>query len=380
MGSASAHFPGTGSARLNGIVEQYWGTANQDKANNRTKCYVQAYIDKHNINNYAYALPPYTSAAQLYLYRRDDANNWVEFWSQGINFNFDLRPAGQQRVHWLWAFDFWVQHKSDTSAGVTVTLAVQAAVLGSTAVYPGVTPATLGSAPDAPTNGRILEDGSLSFKYAASTPTAYPAVNGREVQVSTTSNFASGTVTSYSPSTLNSVSVNSTEATQYWIRSRVRNSFGWGSWSTAITYTTLTVPEAPGVHSIVPGLNHVMFTLSQPEYTGGVILNYQAKVFRARDNALVGVYEDGGRQNIYINGLEQGEEYYIEGRAQNSVGWSDAWPGTPFVTLGVPLSLSIHNGTDFDRAGAWVFDGTQWLHAVPYRYDGKVWRRARSTA
>lgn len=375
---AASDFPGFPGFRLNGTIVQYWGASNQDKANNRTLVRITTWMDKSNINNTAYSLDASTTA-QLYAYRRNNADAWELVYSDSIAFGWDFRPAGQQVNKWLWAFDLWIYHKTNTTGAATFDHYVQAPILGSTSVHDTINLATLGALPGAPTAPTISEGGSTSFEYRATNPVGVsPAITAREVQVSTVSNFTSG-VTSFSPATLTRVNITGrTASTSYWIRSRVQNSFGWGPWSAVIQYTTLGVPGAPTITGITPDLTSVEYTIVAPAYTGGGILEYETQLLRFID--LVPVDSESGNTTTAreFTGIDQGEVFMLSVRARGSAGWG-AWsdPYT-FRTLGAPLSVQIFNGTDFERAGAWVYDGLQWKPASLHRFDGAVWRRGRA--
>jgi len=124
------------------------------------------------------------------------------------------------------------------------------------------------------------------------------------------------------------------------------NSAGPGNWSNSYGPVTPlgapTVPGAPTVTSVTPGVGSLSVAWSAPSSNGSPISSYT--VSTSTDGITYGVGVTVTNTSTTLTGLASGTKYFVEVRATNGVGpgpWSTPGSGTPLASATVPGAPTI---------------------------------------
>lgn len=133
--------------------------------------------------------------------------------------------------------------------------------------------------------------------------------------------------------------------TFYFVRVQVRNSMGWGQWSSVTRFRTLdTVPSAPPRPPEVTGITNTTATVTThpAAHPGGMEVDrYEVAV--ARDVAFssgVRTFELKGTLTVTVTDLARGVLYATRSRARNAAGWGPWSEYAVFQTLPDPPVLA----------------------------------------
>jgi hypothetical protein len=149
--------------------------------------------------------------------------------------------------------------------------------------------------------------------------------------------------------------------TTYYFRARARNVYGWSGWSSPLTVTMYSPPNAPGGVSFSDiTQTSVVTRFTDSPITGGApVLERQVGYSDVRGTPPTKTFTYSGPTKV--SNLTPGIVHYFRSRTRNKWGWSP-WSGpTAFGSI----------------AGAYVKVGGVWKKAVPYVKVGGVWRVAR---
>lgn len=157
------------------------------------------------------------------------------------NFGFDFRNSDSLLLH---ASDNWFSADSNGYMNYSVAGYCTAAILGYTQTIgnysapriprPPYAPFSYPTAATALTN---ITASSMQYRFFG-TDSGGSTILEWQLEYSTTSNFAGGTVTALTSSGTSTVT-GLASGTQYWFRARGRNAQGWGAYSDVATATTL---------------------------------------------------------------------------------------------------------------------------------------------
>lgn len=198
-----------------------------------------------------------------------------------------------------------------------------------------------------------------------------------QIQYAENSAFTVGvkTMTSTGTSTLTGLK----PGTRYWIRSRGRNSVGWGSYSSVRDATTLgAAPGAPTNVLLVttpPDLINIDWV--DPVDTGGKpITGYDIQI--ATNSAftadLVQRSISAGTSEYDWTGLEPAKTYWLRVRAKN-VDAVGAWSSP--VSAMIPAGGKVWTGSAW-KAAVWrVWTGSLWKVGLVKVWDGTAWVLAK---
>lgn len=171
------------------------------------------------------------------------------------NFGFDFRNSDSLLLH---ASDNWFGADGNGYMNYSVGGACNAAILGYTDTTGWYSAPRIARPPYAPYSypsaaASITAITATSFQYQFSgTDNGGSAIIEWQIEYSTTSNFAAGTVTAVTSSGT-SVLTGLASGTQYWVRARGRNALGWGAYSDVATATTLaSVKVSNGTSWVTP--------------------------------------------------------------------------------------------------------------------------------
>lgn len=213
-----------------------------------------------------------------------------------------------------------------------------------------VTTYTVPNAPGTPSLTSIAAS-SVKVSWTAPSDNGGMSVTGYQVQRATNSGFTSGvsTVDLSSGGSLTGLA----QGTSYWVRVRAENAAGFGPWSSASSFTTLDVPDAPtnlATSNVAP--TSVRLTWSAPSNNGSSITSYTVQ--RATNSSFTSgattfTLSSGGT----ATGLAEREQYWFRVRATNGVGtggWSSAVTATTTGHPTAPRSLTATpSGTQTGR-------------------------------
>lgn len=146
-----------------------------------------------------------------------------------------------------------------------------------------------------------------------------------------------------------------TPGTTYYFFARVHNSIGWSGYSSVRSFTTPTVPPAPGpvtLSNITQDSVHAVFSGNGDG--GSPVLEW--RIGYGTNPAGPTSYLSG--YNIDIDNLTPGVLYYFWSQGRNAYGWGP---------LSVPTSAQL-------LSGAYVKVGLVWKRAVPYVRVAGVWK------
>lgn len=162
--------------------------------------------------------------------------------SVGIgNFTFDFRNSDQLLLH---VSDNWFSADSNGHMYYTADGYCNAQTLGYTETHEGVWAPRIIRPPGAPYSyptaaSALTQITATSMQYQFSgTTDGGSTILEWQLEYSTTSNFAAGTVTAVTSSGTSTVT-GLAPGTQYWFRARGRNAAGWGAYSDVATAKTL---------------------------------------------------------------------------------------------------------------------------------------------
>ena len=163
-----------------------------------------------------------------------------------------------------------------------------------------------------------------------------------------------------------------TNTTVYYGRVRAHNAVGWGNWSGATAFTTLTVPTAPGTptfSSILP--TGITVNWTSPTNNGGsAITNYQLQYDTNSTFTAPTTVDRGTNLSATLTTLVPGTLYYFRVRAQTAVG-SGTWSAT--------ASVQTISGAKVLVAGVWkpcrvrVKVNGVWVVAKVHKKSGGAW-------
>ncbi len=157
------------------------------------------------------------------------------------NFGYDFRNSDQMLLH---ASNNWFQNDGAGNLWVPSDGYANMGAMGATEVHGGIWTPRIPRPPGAPFSypnaaTALTEITATSMRYQFSgTTDGGSAITGWEIDYSTTSNFAAGTVQTVASNGLTTVT-GLIPGTQYWFRARGRNATGWGAYGDTATATTL---------------------------------------------------------------------------------------------------------------------------------------------
>lgn len=150
------------------------------------------------------------------------------------------------------------------------------------------------------------------------------SITERETQISVSSTFSSVAHTGSGTSTVFSTAARNT---LYYVCSRVRNSQGWGSWSSTLQVRTHVTPPSAPISYAVQDIASTTVMVSQPAVsdTGGGQLSAVRAQYNTSDNETgATVTTMPGWQDVFLEDLTPGTQYYVRLAAQN-VGTGGGW-------------------------------------------------------
>jgi len=197
------------------------------------------------------------------------------------------------------------------------------------------------SAPAAPTVLAVYWNGArVTFNAPSSNGGKPVEVHG--IQFATNSGFTTGVINRTWDTAREQGHVGLTADTQYWVRVREYNADGWGPYSAAATFRTLTAtPGAPGTPTI-SDLTPFTCTASwtAPSHIGsGAITSYALQI--ARNSAFtegLSTVNVTGSLSREIFGMLRATNYWVRVRAANASG---AGPWSAVRTFRSPAELPI---------------------------------------
>ncbi|QJD49836.1 hypothetical protein QDW19_gp21 [Microbacterium phage AvGardian] len=217
--------------------QQAWNAGNSNLIHTELWIFKNSYSPTYNFG---------TSSYEIYI-----SGNKVG----GNNFTFDFRNSDQLLLH---ASDNWYGADGNGNCYYTVDAYCNAATLGYTETHEGVWAPRIIRPPGAPFSypnaaSALTEITATSMRYTFSgTTDGGSNIDGWQIDYSTTSNFAAGTVTTIG-SWGTSVVTGLIPGTQYWFRARGHNAAGWGAYSDVATAKTLaSVRVSDGTSWLAP--------------------------------------------------------------------------------------------------------------------------------
>jgi len=215
---------------------------------------------------------------------------------------------------------------------------------------------------------------SADVTWNAPTDNGGTAITGYTVQRALNSGFSSGLVTTNLPASPRSLNITGlAHTTTYWVKVRAINAAGNSSFSSSISFTTLsTVPGAPGtptVGSLTPTSASVSWTTPSDD-GGAAITGYDVQY--ATDSAFTSVVATvtSTASPKALSNLSPSTNYWVRVRAKNTNG-AGAWTsGTAFRT---PSGLLVGNGSAWKNADVWIGDGSNWVLCRVRSGNGTGW-------
>lgn len=156
-----------------------------------------------------------------------------------------------------------------------------------------------------------------------------------QIQVDDQSAFSSPTVDQTSATSNLAVSSLSASVTYYW-RVRAQNACGWGSWSTARSFSTAcSTPATPTLVSPANGATGVAkpVTTDWGDVSGAT--NYQVQIDDNSDFSSPVVDQQSATSSYSTSAPVDGITYYWRVRAQNACGWG-SWSGSRTFMTSTP--------------------------------------------
>ena len=219
------------------------------------------------------------------------------------------------------------------------------------------TPATVPSAPSAPTVTRGNASLSVSWSAPANNGSAIDDYDVRYRYDSDNDDSFDDESWSYLADVTSSTSLSAsisglTNGTEYQVQVRAGNGRGDGTWSVSSTGTPATVPSKPSAPTVTPGNRSLLVAWTAPADNGAVINDYDVRYRHDSDNdnsfddeswTSLADATNNSSLSASISGLTNGTEYQVQIRAGNGRGdgaWSDSSTGTPQELPVVTLSLS----------------------------------------
>jgi hypothetical protein len=212
-------------------LEQRNGIYNQTPWNggNSNLVHTELWIFK---NSYSPSFSSSGSSYQMYV-----SGNLVG----SASFGYDFRNSDQLLLH---VSDNWFGADGNGNMYYTADGYCSASILGYTETHEGVWAPRIGRPPQAPysypTNATSLSQitaTSMQYQFSGR-DNGGAALLEWQIEYSTTSNFAAGTVVAVSSSGTSTIN-NLAPGTRYWFRARGRNAYGWGAYSDVATAETL---------------------------------------------------------------------------------------------------------------------------------------------
>lgn len=280
-------------------------------------------------------------------------------WANGLQFSYTANGSTTNKsINYPTGADWYKIGERTVTTDQTVTFKLISdtsisGIGGPTTFSHAIDRATVPSAPSRPVISAIKATSAIaSFTDGAN---GGASINSRQIGYSATAYVADGIIVSSDGSTTLTSLV---PGRKYYVWARTHNSQGYSSWSTAITFTTLKVPDAP----TTPLLSSVTATSVDVAFSangsgGSVITGYQIG-YGTSPVSTESIVSAVSPQ--VISGLTPGTVYYFWARVQNSVGWG-------------PWSSPANVRT---IAGAYIMVGAVRKLAVPYVKDAGVWKIA----
>jgi hypothetical protein len=192
----------------------------------------------------------------------------------------------------------------------------------------------------APTGvGASPSDGSVALTWSASTDNGGSAVTGYSVQYSQNgTDWADGGSVGSSPAALSGL----TDGTSYQFRVAAVNPAGTGPWSSPVTATPFTTPDAPDGLEATPGGGEADLTWNTPFDGGSSVIQYDIE-YRVTGGDWVDGAPSIGTSSA-VTGLDNGTAYEFRVRAENAAGaggWSDTATTTPRTVPDAPAWSGI---------------------------------------
>lgn len=126
----------------------------------------------------------------------------------------------------------------------------------------------------------------------------------------------------------------------YYAKVRAQNSAGWGDWSTATSFTTLsTVPDAPSMNAATSITSTgAVVSIASVNNGGATITSYQFRISTDPAFGTSTTYTQATTSKTFA-GLTRATLYYVQARAYNTNGWGAWSSNVSFTTLqAVPIA------------------------------------------
>ena len=154
----------------------------------------------------------------------------------------------------------------------------------------------------------------------------------RQTQRSTSKSFT--TVTTSASTSPNFTGL--TRVTTYYFRSRARNSYGWGPWSSTLTVSTIGEPPgAPADYSVgdIASTTAYADMPSVSDNGGGSIVSVRAQINTSASATGATTITESAFQAVFIYGRTPGTTYYARLSVMNSVAGGGWGPWGPWVSF-----------------------------------------------
>ena len=356
------------AVRIN--VELYeYGSAYHDRANNRSLHRFNVWLDKTNNQVYTYNLDRQKGKSASV-----SGPTGTHFSRSNEDVTYDFRPSGSQVTLWQYATDVWIKHNSTGGGSASAWSSFSADVIGSASASGSIGMTQLFAAPSAPTSPSVQSIAGTTAVYKANDGNNNgSAITSRTIQVATDSGFST-VVKTYSPSSFNFITMDGLDpSTDYWVRSRAGNAIGQGSWSAAVAFSTITIPDAPFLTAMSDDPHGATLYLEDPIYPPTGILDRVTEV--ALDEDFTNIFTSFTvKGSLPVTGLpRQATTYYARSRVLNAAGWGP-YTVVAFKTAGNRLTAWLKDGGVWKEVSVWVRDEGVWHHTQPYVLESDTWR------
>ncbi len=170
-----------------------------------------------------------------------------------------------------------------------------------------------------------------------------------QIQVDDSSDFSSPLIDQQSVTSTYSGSSMNASTTYNW-RVRAQNSCGWGSWTSARTFSTAcSTPVTPTLVSPANAATGVAAPVALDWADVATATNYQVQVDNNSDFSSVTLDQQVAVSTYAASGLAEGTVYYWRVRAQNACGWG-SWSATRSFTTACTLPVAPTLATPADGA------------------------------